>query len=329
MGPVPVRLLYRVLPDEAWTEIGQTEAFHQKHDWEIPGSISGKVVIRAVWTLRVPIVVNSPAFQITRLRKSLPALSTARTVPPAASDYRIESVVFQDGRALSEGIMYSPEVFNDMKLIIRIIWNKAPARYGVMCENNKVTILDRSGVVILNPVDVPAPDGSGLITKHVQFRMPRGLREGTSYPFIVRFLPAHPDCDADASNNERSFNTHLVEMGGNDLVIRIVEVRVQRPIGFVWDQLFVSCEIMNISGTETLRRVKIQVEVEGATVTRTDLSVENLPPRVWARKSFVIPSRQLFELSGEETLIAIVDPDNEIAELREDNNRDGRRFRWK
>ncbi|MBN2318232.1 MAG: hypothetical protein JXR49_04110 [Acidobacteria bacterium] len=326
VGSVPVRLLYRISPGGTWIQIGRIEAFRQKYDWEIPASVSGKATIRAIWSLPVPITVNSPIFIIRdpnkRLQKSVKAAGRA-------PDYRIDSVSFQDGRSLNEGIMYHPGASNDMRLLVRIIWNKVPGRYGIQCRNHKLVILDQSSVMILNPATVPDPDGDGSIEMPVQFRVPGGLREGSMYSFRVIFRPSDADCDSNASNNERTFSTRLIRMGGNDLVVRIVEAGRYRPDGFITDnQLRVVYELMNVSGAESLRLVKARIMVEGIDIVFADERVENLPPGVWKRHSAVIHGRVLSELSGEEIAVVIVDPENEIEELREDNNRDGKRFRW-
>jgi hypothetical protein len=326
VGRVTVRLLYRVLPNGTWTEIGQIEAFRQKYDWDIPAAVSGRVMIRAIWSLSVPLTVNSPAFQVrgtqTGLKKVPSSVSAVKTAGAAGSDYRIESAVFEDGRALSEGIMYSPDVANPMILVVRIVWNNVAGPYGIQCTNHKLAIVDARGGMILNPVTVPAPDRNGVIAMPVRVMIPRGLRVGDSYPFRVTFRPADPACDANSSNNERSFSTRLVRMGGNDLVVRIVGLNYQSP------NLSVTYEINNVSGAETLRRVRVRVTIERTGATR-GMIVSELPPGTWKRLTstvrFEIPSPIT---RGETMVIVSVDPDNEVAELREDNNSDGERFRW-
>jgi hypothetical protein len=334
IGRVPVRLLYQISPEGEWTEIGHTEAFRQTYDWFIPPSISGRVTIRVIWTLSVPITVNSPIFRISGLRASLSKATTVMGsvdhASPAGSDYRIDSVAFQDGRSLDEGIMYSPETANDMRLNVRILWNKVPGRYGIQCNNHKLAIVDGRGVMVLNPATVPTPDNNGVIMMPVSFRIPMGLKPGAGYSFRVVFQPSDPDCDSISSNSERTFSTPLVRMGGNDLVVRVVEAGRHRPDGLLTDnQLRIVYEIMNVSGTELLQLVKVRIQVEGIDVVFAEERIENLRPGVWSRHTVLITkNRLLIELSGEKIAIVIVDPNNEIEELREDNNRDGKRFRW-
>jgi hypothetical protein len=332
-GRIPVRLLYQVGPRGTWTEIGRTEAYRQSYEWDIPASAVGQVTVRAIWSLSIPLTVNSPTFRVSGIRSSVKKIpttvSSVKRAPTPASDYRLESVSFQDGRSLDEGILYSPTTVNEMRLLVRIAWNKVPGRFGIQCENHKLTILDSRGRLILNPARVPAPGGDGLIDMPVMVRIPARLREDSSYSFRVRFHPAVPDCDADASNNERLCNTRLIQMGGNDLVVRVVEAGRHRPKGLLNDNyLRVTFEIMNPSGTDPLREVEVLVEVEGVSMARVRERFENLEPGVWVRRTVLMGPHRTQHLSGERLALVTVDPENRIAELREDNNRDGKRFRW-
>jgi subtilase family serine protease len=108
-----------------------------------------------------------------------------------------------------------------------------------------------------------------------------------------------------------------------------VEAGRHRPKGILNDNyLRVTFEIMNPSGTDPLREVEVLVEVEGVSMARVRERFENLEPGVWVRRTVLMGPHRTQHLSGERLALVTVDPENRIAELREDNNRDGKRFRW-
>jgi hypothetical protein len=118
-------------------------------------------------------------------------------------------------------------------------------------------------------------------------------------------------------------------MGGNDLVVRVLEAGRHHPKGLISNNyLRVVFEIMNPSRADSLREVEVLVEVEGDSMARVRERFENLEPGVWVRRIVVMDPRLTQHLRGERIVLVTVDPENRIAELREDNNRDGKRFRW-
>ncbi|MBN2318230.1 MAG: hypothetical protein JXR49_04100, partial [Acidobacteria bacterium] len=238
------------------------------------------------------------------------------------TDYRIDSVVFEDGRSLDEGIMYSPEAANPMRLAIRIVWNEVSGPYGIQCSNHKLAIVDSRGSMILNPATIPAPDRNGVITMPVRTMIPPGLRVGDPYSFRVTYRPADPACDSDSSNNERSFSTRLVRMGGNDLVVRIHELNYRYP------DLSVTYEVNNLSGTEILGRVRVTITIERTKQTKR-IIVSRLSPGTWARYTHSMRFEKPAGAARGETMVTVtIDPENEFSELREDNNSAGKRIRW-
>ncbi len=226
-------------------------------------------------------------------------------------DYGIEEVTLAEGRRLEEGQLYTPNFPSKTELAIKIRWNKIAPTYGIQCHNRLQIWGLGSQRLLLATAGLSNPDKDGIITVKPIFNLPKGLIPGQFYPFKIELLFSDKGCDCQAGNNSRTYNLKLVRMSGNDLMVNIIKLEKEwLPKENDWG-IKVTFEVANVSGTETLYDVKVGV---GFNIYKI-INIDRLPPRKWVRKTHTITVEVPY-------VWVEVDPDDDIQEIREDNNKD-------
>jgi len=244
------------------------------------------------------------------------------------SDYTIESVKLYDGKNPEEGVLYSPDFPSTCRIKVQVKWNKINPTQGILCDNNRLQVwgIGQGDIILLvPPMKLQTPDANGISENDFYLTLPRGKAEGSLYPVKIEFLPSDRDCDSNPANNSKIVNIKLLRQSGNDLTVKIIKVEtVYNPSYRRWHPQ-VTFEVANISGTETIYNVKIDIDYKGhscRSIRRPHL--HSLPPKKWIRMTEQIDDCQT---DKEGTIKVQVDPFNEIKEVREDNNEDSKWFK--
>lgn len=252
-----------------------------------------------------------------------------RSLDTAKSDYAIESIMIDDGRAgraLQDGILYCPGYPNAVTLLVEVKWNEVEPPWGVQCSYDldicgqsskdmpRTTMLYKAGTFELPETNI---DGISLI---IPIKVPGNLTPGDFYTIIATLGTTDHDCDSKWANDRIEVPMKLLRMNGNDLVIGEYNVgsRMLKDGSYS-----ASAEIFigNPAGTETLNDVNVDVnwDVNGE-IRDSTFPIGELQPKQWKRIISDIDVKS--KPYGRVTVT--VDKKNAISELREDNNQETR-----